>query len=128
MNAISHKGGLRAADGNENGHETPIPTPIVVLLEVPDIAAHLIEIGGFRFDTVLEFDNQDGAVFQNDQIRAASATSMKLEFENDTEARRGGHRALESISECRKAPVPRVKLWATLLNDKTGKAGEEIFL
>jgi hypothetical protein len=86
VNSFTFIGGLRTADWHQNGYKLLIPTPCVVLLEISNVPAHLVEIGCFRLYPILELNNENGPVLQNNEIGSAPSTPMELELENETEA------------------------------------------
>ena len=76
----------RAADRYEYRYEMLVSASGVVFLQVTDVAPDLVEIGGLGVDSILELDNEDRPILENDEVGATSATAMKLELENETEA------------------------------------------
>jgi len=75
------------SDGHQHGDEPSAMAAGVIQLEVSDIAKHLIEVGWFWFDTILEFDDEDSAILEDDEVWASPTRAGKLELKHESEPR-----------------------------------------
>jgi hypothetical protein len=85
-------------DRNQHRDQKTLMASGVVIREFLRIAEHLIDIGGLGFHPVLEFDDEDRAVLEDDQIRTATATTRNLELEDEREPSRIGEACAVEVS------------------------------
>ena len=115
-------------DRNEHRDQKTFVASGVVVREFLSVAEHLIDIGGFGFHPVLEFDDEDGAVLENDQIWTATAAARDLEFEDKREAGRIWKARAQFISQRAKRSVPRQDLRCSCLLGEGRQLAEDLVL
>lgn len=126
--AVLRTGGPAHADRDEHRHETFALAARVVILQVPDVAAHLIQVAGLDLNAVLELDDENDAVLQEDQVGTPAAATGQFELEDEPEAAGLRQAAGKLLAQDADAAMPCEKLGAAGLSGEAREICEKLLV
>lgn len=86
MDVVLSEGLAGVADGNEHGKQGLLAASPVIFLQIPCVGFDLVDVGLLGGDSILEFDDKNGAVLKDNQIGPSPSASGAFEFQNKGEA------------------------------------------